>query len=278
MKALIAFLILIGLPGPLLPAPSPKKTHERAWLGGEYKLAKNSLLFRSRDIVAAFPKSEPQRAGIFVSAIHSNTPAALGGLNAGDLILRIDDQPVASFQAFRKLVDSRSPGEAVRLSIYREGEILEQRVTLGREAYRRERALGLGLLLSSKVDLVPNPDFSLIAAGFKRRTQRLELQSPETRFLLQTHAGNGRVSSAPAREGWQAWLAIISFGSHKRILSQEVLPSSDKFQAVFRSSAATGGTISKLAGDGVTSLTLLRSDQRPGTSAPAIGIGPGDSD
>jgi len=260
MKALIAFLILIGLPGPLLSAASPKKTYERAWLGGEYKLAKNSSLFQSRDIVAAFPKSEPQRAGIFVSAVHGNTPAALGGLNAGDLILQIEDQPVASFKAFRKLVDSRSPGEVVRLSIYRDGEIRELRITLGREAYRRERTLGLGLLLSGKVDLVPNPDFSLIAAGFKRRTQRLELQSPETRFLLQTHAENGRVSSAPVREGWQAWLAIVSFGSHKRILSQEILPPSDKLQAAFRSNGATGGAIAKIPGDGVSSLTFPRKD------------------
>ena len=238
MKTLATLLLLLGLIGPSIAVASPKKTYERAWLGGEYKLAKNSSLFQSRDIVAAFPKSEPQRAGIFVAAVHSNTPAALGGLNPGDLILQIDDQPVTSFKAFRKLVDSRSPGEGVRLSIFREGDIVERRVTLGREAYRRERTLGLGLLLSGKVDLVPNPDFSLIAAGFERRTQRLELQSPEIRFLLQTHAENGRVCSAPIREGWQAWLAIVSFGSHKRILSQETLPLSDKLQAAFRSNAA----------------------------------------
>jgi len=205
-------------------AASPKKTYERAWLGGEYKLAKNGSLFPSRNVVAAFPKSERRHAGIFVSAVHTNTPAAVGGLGAGDLILQINDEPLTSLKAFRKLLDSRSPGEVVLVSVYREGEVLELPVTLGREAYRRERTLGLGLLLSGNVDLIPNPDFSLIAAGFKQRTPRLELQSPETRFLLRTRAENGHTGSAPACEGWQAWLAIVSFGSHKRILSQETLP------------------------------------------------------
>lgn len=240
MKTLIALLCLLGLSGPSMAVASPKKTYERAWLGGEYKLAKNGSAFQNRDMVAAFPKSERQRAGIFVSAVHSNTPVALGGLRAGDLILQIEGQSVTSLKAFRKLVDSRSPGEVVRLSVHREGKVVDLSVTLGREAYRRERSVGLGLLLSGDVDLVPNPDFSLIAAGFKRRTQRLELQSPETRFLLRTRAENGRADSALAREGWQAWLVIVSFGSHKRILSQETLPSSDKLQAALRPDVAIG--------------------------------------
>lgn len=249
MKTLAALLLLLGLIGPSIAVASPKKTYERAWLGGEYKLAKKSSLFQPRDVVAAFPKTEGQRAGIFTSAVHSNTPAALGGLRAGDLILQIDDQPVASLKAFRKLVDSRSPGETARLSVYREGEIVEVRVTLGREAYRCERTLGLGLFLSGNMDLVPNPDFSLIATGFKQRTQRLELQSPETQFVLRTRAENGRDGSGLAREGWQAWLAIVSFGSHKRILSQETL-SPGKLQAAFRSDRITGGGISRLPKDG----------------------------
>ena len=216
-----------------MAAAASRKIYERAWLGGEYKLAKNCSPFQPQDMVPGFPKLERYRAGIFVSAVHGDTPAALGGLVAGDLVLQIGDQPIASLKTFRKLIDSHSPGEVLRFSIYRDGDFLELPVTLGREAYRRERTLGLGLLLSSKVDLVPNPDFSLIAAGFKRRTQRLELQSPETRFLIQTRAENGQVGSAPAREGWQAWLAIVSFGSHKRILSQETVPA-EKLHAALR--------------------------------------------
>jgi hypothetical protein len=237
MKILAALLLLLG---PSMTVASPKKTHERAWLGGEYKLAKNGSLFPPQGIVPAFPKSERQRAGIFVSAVHTNTPVALGGLRAGDLILGIDARSTTSLNSFRKLVDSRSPGEVVRLSIYRAGEVVEVPITLGREAYQRERSLGVGLLLSGDVDLVPNPDFSLIAAGFKRRSHRLELQSPETRFLLRTRSENGCAGSAPAREGWHAWLAIISFGSHKRILSQETLPPSDKLRAALRSEVASG--------------------------------------
>jgi hypothetical protein len=186
-------------------------------------------------VVAAFPKLEGQKAGIFVGAVYDDTPAALGGLRAGDLILQVDGQSVTSLKAFRKVVESHSPGELVRLSIHREGEVQDLSITLGRETYRRERALGLGVMLSSNVDLVPDPEFSLIAAGFKRRTQRVELQSPETRFVLRTRAENGAAGSVPAREGWQAWLGIVSFSIHKRILTQQSLPLSEKLQASIRS-------------------------------------------
>jgi hypothetical protein len=81
------------------------------------------------------------------------------------------------------------------------------------------------------VDLIPNPEFSLIAAGFRRRTRRLDLQSPETQFVLRTRAKNGGAAPSLAPEGWQVWLGIVSFGSHKRVLSQQVLTEPPQLRA-----------------------------------------------
>ena len=237
MKHPLLTIALICLAAVVTVTAAPGKTQERAWLGGEYKLARNNRSSPSSpDTVPAFPTAigHLQRAGILIVALPTNTPAAIAGLCAGDLILAAGHRPVASFATFRKVLDERRPGDAMPLSIYRDGEVLELSVILGRETYRHERSLGLGLLLSGNVDLVPNPDFSLIAAGFQRRTQRLELQSPETQFLLRTRSENGRAKSGLAREGWQAWLAIVSFGSHKRILSQEVLPALSQLCAALR--------------------------------------------
>jgi hypothetical protein len=146
------------------------------------------------------------------------------------LVVEADHRPIVSLRTFGRSIDGHKAGDTVSLRVYRSGELIDFSVTLGRETYRRERSLGVGLLLSGDVDLVSNPDFSLIATGFKKRTRRLELQSPETKFLLQTRADN-QAGYGLAREGWQVWLAIVSFGSHKRILSQELVSGTGQLQA-----------------------------------------------
>src|SRR5262245_35638591 len=66
--------------------------HTRGWIGGEYKLARPWKFFQNRKTIYTFPKSlaKEQGAGIFISALATNTPAAKGGVQAGDLILKID--------------------------------------------------------------------------------------------------------------------------------------------------------------------------------------------
>jgi len=229
--SIISFICVAGVTF----ANAAERIQERPWLGGEYKLAKNQRvpLSSSKETVNAFPEKlrRSHEAGLLIYALDTNTPAAAAGLLAGDLMVEADHRPIVSLRAFGRFIDGRRPGEVVPLRVYRAGELIDLSVTLGRETYRRERTLGVGLLLSSKVDLVPNPDFSLIAAGFKNRTRRLELQSPETKFLLQTRAEDHQAGCGLAREGWRAWLAIVSFGSHKRILSQELVSGTGQLQA-----------------------------------------------
>jgi membrane-associated protease RseP (regulator of RpoE activity) len=227
MKHILLAISFACLTSTVTASAAPDKTLERAWMGGEYKLARTSrfTLASSPNTVRAFPAApgRSQRAGVLIVALPTNTPAALAGLRAGDLILEAGHRPVTSLKMLCQVIDERRAGDTVQLLIFREGEVMERPVVLGREIYRRERSLGVGLLLSGKVDLIPNPDFSLIAAGFQRRTERLELHSPEAQFLLRTRSEKAAASGI-AREGWHVWLAIVSFGSHKRILSQEVFP------------------------------------------------------
>ena len=236
MKNVFSIISFICVAGATF-ANAAEKIQERPWLGGEYKLAKRQRvpLSSSKETVNAFPEKHRRshEAGLEIYALDTNTPAAAAGLLTGDLMVEADHRPIASLRAFGRFIDGHMAGDAVSLRVYRNGELVDLSVTLGRETYRSERTLGVGILLSSKVDLVPNPDFSLIATGFKKRTRRLELRSPETKFLLQTRAENNQVGYGLAREGWQAWLAIVSFGSHKRILSQELVFGTGQLQAAF---------------------------------------------
>jgi membrane-associated protease RseP (regulator of RpoE activity) len=203
------------------------RTHERAWFGGEYKLARRSNFSASSDsdLVRAFPEAlaGSQRAGLLLVALATNTPAAAAGLREGDLVVQANGRPTPSLREFHRLIDGHEPGAAFAVTAYRDGDMREFTVTLGRESYRRERTLGLGLMLSSRIDLLPNPDFSLVAAGFKRRAQRVELESPESKFVLHTRSEAGDAPRVPAREGWRVWLAIVNVGSHKRVLTQEIV-------------------------------------------------------
>jgi hypothetical protein len=230
MKALLLVALLAAFPGPGVSAGAPKPVHQRSWLGGEYKLAKRPRMFQSRDLVAAFPPSlsGEQRAGILVTALETNTPAGLAGLRAGDLILKVNDQPAEKLGTFYTLISAAQPGHVVQLSVYRDGEVLDFPVTLGRETYQKEGTISFGLLLSGQWDPLPNPDFSLIALGYKKRVQRLELNSPETRFRRHVASGGapgiGASSSIASSEGWEAWCVLFGVSSRKRILSQETIP------------------------------------------------------
>ena len=222
MKQILPLVATIALLFPASGVTAPKKIHQRAWLGGEFKLAKRGGEPFSSDRVGAFPKSIEQRAGIFVAAVHVQAPLAVAGVATGDLILALDDRPVTSLKALRSVVESRAPGDTIRLSVYRDGDIEEHTATLGVESFEQSRNIGVGLMLSHKIDLVPNPDFSAVALGFHRRDQRIDLCSPEAEFYLRHRKGAGGKRGVAGSEGWQAWCVLFSFGSHKQIVSQEL--------------------------------------------------------
>ena len=221
MKHLIALAVFFATLLPVIAPAATKKLEHRAWLGGEFKQAKRGGDAYSATRVGAFPRDLKQRAGVFVSAVHPETPLATASLAAGDLILALDGKPVTSPKALERAVESRAPGDTVRLSVYRDGEIEERTATLGIESYEHWRTLSVGLMLTSKIDLVPNPEFSALALGFKRKNERIDLRSPEVEFFRRHRRGSRGERGVPGRESWQAWCVLFSLGGHKQIVSQE---------------------------------------------------------
>lgn len=220
MKQILPLMAAIALLVPSLANAEPKKLEHRAWLGGGFKLAKRGGEPFSPTRIGAFPRDLKQRAGIFVSAVHPETPLANAGVLAGDLILALDDKPVTSLKALQRAVESRAPGDTIRLSVYRDG-VEERTATLGIESYERWRTLSVGLMLASKIDLVPNPEFSAGIIGFNYRDERMDLRSPEVEFFRRHLKGSSGERGLPGRESWQAWCVLFSLGGHKQIVSQE---------------------------------------------------------
>src|SRR6266567_3944023 len=74
--------------------PKEEAVHQRGWIGGEYKL------------VRVFPAGlKPvKNSALLVTALNTNTPAALAGLNEGDLILELNHQPATRLKDFRRTI------------------------------------------------------------------------------------------------------------------------------------------------------------------------------
>jgi len=69
--------------------------------------------------------------GVLVSGVFDEGPAAQAGLKPGDLIIRIDRQPIANSPQLLKTVAARPPGSPVTLTLYRDGKEQDKVVIVG---------------------------------------------------------------------------------------------------------------------------------------------------
>jgi len=97
----------------------------------------------------------PDDRGVMVSKVEEPSPASRGGIRVGDVILSIDEKPLASSWASKSLLAPRREGDRVRLSLIRDGRPLGLAITLEERTARiadlapfvgRDRAGGLVLL------------------------------------------------------------------------------------------------------------------------------------
>jgi serine protease Do len=69
--------------------------------------------------------------GALISGLKSDAPAAHAGLRNGDVILKLNGQPVESANQLRLRISQTAPGTSVKLEISREGKTQDVNVTLG---------------------------------------------------------------------------------------------------------------------------------------------------
>jgi S1-C subfamily serine protease len=74
------------------------------------------------------PVGEP--AGALITEVFSGTPAALIGLQVGDVVVAVDGAPVSGILDLGAQMGARSAGDEVRLEVLRDGVTLEFRATL----------------------------------------------------------------------------------------------------------------------------------------------------
>jgi putative serine protease PepD len=66
-----------------------------------------------------------------VDAVRPGTPAASAGLQSGDVVIRVDGVAITSGSQLRGVIDSKKPGDKVRITVRRNGSERTFTVTLG---------------------------------------------------------------------------------------------------------------------------------------------------
>jgi serine protease Do len=110
-----------------------RQYHEvrRGWLGVKIQSV-------SGEIASAL--GIPENAGALVAAITPDGPAAKGGVEAGDVIMKFDNEDVTSMRSLPRLVARAPIDKTVPVDILRKGEKKTLQVTVGRLSDEEEKA------------------------------------------------------------------------------------------------------------------------------------------
>jgi len=98
----------------------------RGWIGAEYA-----------DIAAN--QSNGTARGVTVQGVYDKGPAALAGLRGGDVLLRLNDEPITNQLDLRNREASIAPGTKVRLAGLRDGTPFTIEVTLQERPLLRQQ-------------------------------------------------------------------------------------------------------------------------------------------
>jgi len=97
-------------------------TVTRGWLGIEPQDI-------TPDLARAFKLQQDD--GVIVASVQRNGPAWRGGLRVGDIVLKIGEEPVVDSIGFLNQIAPLAPGQAVSLTIAREGKTRDIKVEIG---------------------------------------------------------------------------------------------------------------------------------------------------
>ena len=118
----IGFAVPINIVKPIIERYMKEEKFEEASLG---------IFAYDKEIIKKKKKKIEIQRGIYIAQISLDSPAAKTGLKVGDVITKIDNLELSKMSDLRSYIYTKSPGDEVNLSIYRNKREIQIRVKLG---------------------------------------------------------------------------------------------------------------------------------------------------
>ena len=152
----------------------------------DYEIAVENMLGFKQGV---FQASEfPDAQGIFVNHLMSDdSAAALAKIQAGDLLTKLNDQPVGNDSELSKVLDTLKTGDEVPVTVYREGTTINLRIKIANRAFPPVQPKlepsdqgFIGILNSSRRCCIPG------TKKYGVEVKELQLNGPAELFGLRT--------------------------------------------------------------------------------------------
>ncbi len=108
---------------PQLAATESANAHDSAYLG---------LFLQPVPAIASAQLKMEEGSGLAVVQIDPNAPVSRSDLKVHDIILKIENQPLYSSSSIPRILKTHKPGEILKFSVLRGGEMKEIKIELGR--------------------------------------------------------------------------------------------------------------------------------------------------
>lgn len=118
----IGFAVPINIVKPIIEKYMKEEKFEEASLG---------IFAYDKEIIPYIDEKIEIQKGIYIAQISLDSPAAKTGLKVGDIITKIDNLELNKMCDLRSYIYTKSPGDEVNLTIYRNRREIQIRVKLG---------------------------------------------------------------------------------------------------------------------------------------------------
>jgi serine protease Do len=116
----------VGFAIPMTPAK--RRLVDRLLRGESIEYGYLGMTVRAPDAAERQTLGAEAAGGVYVERVDPQGPAARAGVAAGDVVVRLDDQPVHSSTQLVELVGGATPGQDVSLTLFRQKRQVTVRV------------------------------------------------------------------------------------------------------------------------------------------------------
>lgn len=115
-----------------IPSNTVRKVAEQLLVTKKGKAAKPWVGISMQDVTPDMAEQWGFRAkrGVLVAEVISGSPAATAGIMPGDIIVEVDGIDIGSVAAFKSIVNSKTPGTEITISLWRQNEKRELKLRL----------------------------------------------------------------------------------------------------------------------------------------------------